>query len=264
MLDLYRRHTDTALIAPRARAIPSAHAPIWCDGELNGKRHRRSLKTRDWARAAKRLAKIEDKPEAATAPKNLADAIALFESANQDLSHGTKRNQKRTLNFLQEHCEKHGLKAVEDIDLEAIDLFRAAREISALTWTKELQILRHFFKFCLDREWIEKNPAKLVSMPKNLPPAPREPYTQNDIIKIIAAADQIGMGAAYERLRARAMVLLLRYTGLRVSDVATLAKDRIRDGQIHLYTTKNGKPVLLPRSSRPSGGARYTAHSARG
>jgi hypothetical protein len=42
------------------------------------------------------------------------------------------------------------------------------------------------------------------------------------------------------------MTLLLRYTGLRISDVATLWRDRIRDGEIFLRTTKNGKPVKLP------------------
>jgi len=42
------------------------------------------------------------------------------------------------------------------------------------------------------------------------------------------------------------MVLLLRYTALRISDVATLRRDRIRDGEILLRTTKNGKPVKLP------------------
>jgi integrase len=42
------------------------------------------------------------------------------------------------------------------------------------------------------------------------------------------------------------MVLLLRYTGLRVSDVATLASDRVNNGRIYLHTMKNGKPVFLP------------------
>ena len=55
----------------------------------------------------------------------------------------------------------------------------------------------------------------------------------------------IGRGP-YERLRARAMVLLLRYTALRISDVATLEKDRVRHGEIFVRTAKNGKPVRLP------------------
>ena len=42
------------------------------------------------------------------------------------------------------------------------------------------------------------------------------------------------------------MVLLLRYTALRVSDVATLARDRVRNGRIYLRTMKNSKPIFLP------------------
>ncbi len=42
------------------------------------------------------------------------------------------------------------------------------------------------------------------------------------------------------------MVLLLRYTALRISDVSTLRRDRVRDAQILLRTTKNAKRVKLP------------------
>ncbi len=82
-------------------------------------------------------------------------------------------------------------------------------------------------------------------MPKNLKPPEREPYTPNEVAKVIAAASTMGRGA-YERLRARAMVLLLRYTALRISDVALLERNRVRDGEIFIRTTKNGKPVKLP------------------
>ncbi|MDE3160717.1 MAG: tyrosine-type recombinase/integrase, partial [Acidobacteriota bacterium] len=116
---------------------------------------------------------------------------------------------------------------------------------SARTWTKELGTIRHFFRHCLHNEWILRNWAEKVPMPKNLKPADREPYEPREVASIIAACDQMGRGA-YERLRARAMILVLRYTGLRISDVATLERDRIRDGQIFLRTAKNGKPVRLP------------------
>ena len=42
------------------------------------------------------------------------------------------------------------------------------------------------------------------------------------------------------------MVLLLRHTALRISDVATLAKQRIRKDEIVLYTLKTGGLVKLP------------------
>ena len=42
------------------------------------------------------------------------------------------------------------------------------------------------------------------------------------------------------------MVLLLRYTALSISDVATLARGRVRDGEILLRRQKTGGLVILP------------------
>jgi len=72
-----------------------------------------------------------------------------------------------------------------------------------------------------------------------------EPYTAEEIAKIIAATDAFGKGQ-YERLRALAMILLMRYYGLRVSDVATLRRDRIRGNQIFLHALKNDAAIWLP------------------
>jgi integrase len=113
------------------------------------------------------------------------------------------------------------------------------------TWCKELEILRHFFRFCPDNEWILRNWSEKVQMPKNLKPALREPYQLSEVARIIAACVTIGRGA-YERSRARAMVLLLRYTALRIGDVAMLERNQVKDREIFVPTTKNGKAVRLP------------------
>jgi integrase len=42
------------------------------------------------------------------------------------------------------------------------------------------------------------------------------------------------------------MLLLLCHTALRISDIATLARDRVRAGQIHIRTLKTGGTVYLP------------------
>jgi len=177
--------------------------------------------------------------------RSITQAIEAFHAAHTDLGHGTKRNYSRTLRFFQDHAAKLALLAVDEVSEDALDSFRTTGTINALTWTKELQILRHFFRFCVTREWTGRNPAAGVSMPKNIKPSDKEPYSRNDVVKILAACDTIGH-YPYERLRARAMILLLRYTALRVSDVATLARDRVRDGEIYLRTMKSGKVVKLP------------------
>jgi site-specific recombinase XerD len=133
---------------------------------------------------------------------------------------------------------------LDDVEIETIDLLRAKRPISAMTWTKELAILRNFFSFCVSRKWTYLNPAKEVKSPK-VKPKPKEPYTEEEVTQIVLACDELGR-APYERRRAQAMVLLLRYTGLRISDVATLSRDRVKADRIYLYTMKNGKEIFLP------------------
>ena len=91
--------------------------------------------------------------------------------------------------------------------------------------------------------------ARKIRTPRNLKPNEIVPFTPNEIQKIIAACDAFGK-TPYERLRARAIILTLRYTVLRIGDVAMLDRIRIsRDGtreRIFLRTEKSGKPVFLP------------------
>src|SRR5437870_1114950 len=66
-------------------------------------------------------------------------------------------------------------------------------------------ILRQFFAFCIDREWTSKNPAKALKRPRLLEANDIVPFTSEEIVRIIAACDQIGR-SVYERLRSRAIV----------------------------------------------------------
>jgi integrase len=231
---------------------------------LNGEDYRKTLKTRDWQRAI-RIAEQLERPNIERADlvpceqqgcrvrvehgrcdkhrRTLSKAIEAYFTENADLEHGTLRNYRRALKFLQSHFSQDP--DVHDIERQKIAEYRSVRNIAASTWTKELEIIRAFFRFCVSNKWTNSSPAAEVKIPKNLKPTDKEPYEPNDIIKILAACDVIGQ-RPYERLRARAMSLLLRYTALRIGDVALLAKDRIRNGEIYLRTLKNGKVVKLP------------------
>jgi integrase len=138
----------------------------------------------------------------------------------------------------------HGIAAMPDITVELVDRYREARPIRSSTWVKERELLVVFFNFAIARKWIEENPAAAVKAPK-IKPTEKEPYTPADISRFLAATEKLGR-TAYERLRALALLLLLRYTAMRISDVALLERSRVRDGQIFVRATKNGKPIFLP------------------
>ena len=81
-----------------------------------------------------------------------------------------------------------------------------------------------------------------MKSPRNIKPNDVRPFTPTEVAAIIKACGLIGQ-TAYERLRTLAMILTLRYTALRIGDVAMLARDRIsRDGdRWRASSLRNGK-----------------------
>lgn len=73
----------------------------------------------------------------------------------------------------------------------------------------------------------------------------RNPTSDVRRTKILEAAAGIGQ-SDYERLRAQAVVLLLRHAALRISDIAVLQCSRIQKGELLLHTKKTGGAILLP------------------
>jgi integrase/recombinase XerD len=52
--------------------------------------------------------------------------------------------------------------------------------------------------------------------------------------------------AKHKARRLRALILLLRYSGLRISDAVGRSADRLQDGKLSLYTAKTGQHVYAP------------------
>ncbi len=240
MLTLWRNHLKECPQREKGRAYIKCGCPVWADGTLNGRRYRKSLDTRDWSRAGRELAELED-PRAPKL-KPIKEAVTAFEQHIQSLEFSTQRKYMNVLRQFSAHCETAGLHDLADVTVEKLDAYRAARVISRVTAQKELETLRQFFGFCRDRNWTDANPAKAIKSAKNIKPSEVVPYTPAEVAKILGACETIGR-TNYERLRARAMVLLLHNTALRVSDVATLARDRVGDGRILVRTQKTGEPL---------------------
>ncbi len=62
----------------------------------------------------------------------------------------------------------------------------------------------------------------------------------------MAALDRYGTPGSRNRRRMRALVLLLRHSGLRIGDSVTLSCERIEADKLFLYTSKAGTPVYCP------------------
>jgi site-specific recombinase XerD len=244
MLTLYRRHLEECPHRQEGRAWTKCQCPIHCDGVIKGRRWRESMETVNWDRARRRMAELEDDVASNKVRKSVSEAAESFIAA-RNIEASSARKYQRVMKRLKEFSVAGGLSTVDRINLDHLDAYRLTRKLNALSWSKELQLLRTFFGFCMKRKWCEENPAKDMEMPSDPKPRPREPYTSEEVTRIIAACQTFGRGP-YERLRAHAMILLMRRYGLRVSDVATLAKDRVSGDRIFLHAMKNGAALWLP------------------
>lgn len=176
--------------------------------------------------------------------KTLAEAVEQFlESRRQpEFAFGTYRNHRRILRHFLRLAESEGIEFVDFVPVDFIDLYRQSRPIQVITWRKELEILRCFFRWCQDRDYCDRNPAKLVRTPK-INRKKKEIYTPEEIGQILQACDRFGR-TRYERLRARAIVQAFRFTALRLSDVALLKRSDIKDGVLTITTLKNEVEVV--------------------
>jgi integrase/recombinase XerC len=176
--------------------------------------------------------------------KPLLEAVTAFEQHCLNLQPATQAKHALTLRSLKEYCERADIRDLDEITVEHLDTFRAARKLGPLSAVKELERLRSFFGFCIERGWLRENPAKKIKTPRNIKPAEVVPYEPNEVVKMLAACDAIGKGS-YERQRARALILLLRHTALRIADAVTLSKDALRGNEIRVRTQKTGEPVFV-------------------
>src|SRR5262245_61946578 len=109
----------------------------------------RLIDTRDWARATRKLGKIEDptyglRPCVQPGCRELVEsgrcvrhtceisrAIGAYHDAHQDVCEGTQRNRRRVLRVFQEFATNRGLKHAHEIELDHLTAFRVVRTISA-------------------------------------------------------------------------------------------------------------------------------------
>ncbi len=217
MLTLQRRHSQKCPDKKKGLNYLKCrgHCPLRICGMINGQRVRTSLKTRDLQRAARRLAEMEEEA-LSRHRKLLTDAIEAFHARHAKRAPETKRKYKRVLTCLADYCARQPLRYVDQIDVETMDGYALWRNKINWTWIKEIEILRQFFEFCRDRDWTRTNPARTLTRPQLLEANDVEPYTTEEISRLIAACDFIGR-SSYERLRARAQILRSKSRSLTTS-----------------------------------------------
>ena len=265
-LEPYRRHAKGCPVNSRSE-MGKCECPIWCYGRIDGRMMRLSCGTRSQDRAGVVMNRLLHPAKADTPGSEIADRanegedITVARAVKSFLESRRMRDTKerslayydRTLRPFTEYCENYNAAALKSVASEHIVGFMQAQKWKSSTKFDRLVLLRSFFRFAMAMEWIVRDPAikERVPSPKTPRHYARQPFTRDQITKILEAVDQV---PEIERKQTRALILLLLYSGVRISDATFLKRDSVdlNTGLLQFSVIKTGRqnpPIELHASA---------------
>ncbi len=250
MLTLYRRHAGSC--GKKSRRFRRCSCPVWVQGTLGGEEIRKSLDLTSWEAAEKIVFAwkeagkigVEGKPKVSlhdASERYLRDAGTRLKPSTVDL-------YSRGLKHLLAWCDEHNVSFVPDLGIEKLRKYRESWECKPVTSARRIDRLKMFLGFCVDSGWVQKNPAKMLKAPETRTIG-KAPFTAEELDRIFEACGVLvtrGTWGKENVKRVRAFLYVLRYTGLRISDAASLMVSNVRDGKVLLRTEKTGTLVWIP------------------
>jgi integrase/recombinase XerD len=231
--------------------------PMWAEGTVEGTYSRKSLKTKSWDRAATLARSIEDTANAETAPKD--EPITIVQAVTEYLADAKAREladatlykleiqlRKQFLTW----CKAEGYKLLKEFDLRAAQSFRASWADGGLAKKKKQERLTGFFWFCIRAGWLSANPTDRLGR-ISVTQAPTDYFTRDEYEKLLDATYLYREGrgetiGGNNGTRIRALIMLMRWSGLRIRDAVTLERTRLINDNLLLYQAKTGTPVYVP------------------
>jgi len=255
-LTIYRRHSTDCPHQGKGRRWTRCSCPIWVQGSLGGEYVRQSLNLTGWGAAQERIRGWEASGQIGVVRREVA---TIREAVEKHLEDAGGRNLKpesvkKIRDIIERrflgYCSRQGFRVLKQLDVDAVRGFRneLVKEYSANSARKRLEYVRAFFRFCQDSGWITANPMAMVKPPK-ADLSPTLPFEKGQLDALLMVADGFAAKGRFKdgnRKRLRAMILLLRYSGLRISDAAVLERARLSGDKLFLYTQKTGTPVWVP------------------
>jgi integrase/recombinase XerD len=228
-----------------SRKNRNCQCPIAVEGVLHGRKIRKSLDLRSWEAAQKLVRDWEANPNATVTVKEACQKF-IKEQEDRNLSEAFIRKLKNVTSELE---ERFGNVSLRSVTVEEIRSVKQGWKLAPITKQKRLEMVRSFFWFCFNSGWIERNPAKAIRFPE-VSQRPTLPFSESEMEQILWACEVIRethphMQVGIEK-KLKALVLLMRYSGVRISDAVILTEDRIRDGKLFLYQAKTDEPVWVP------------------
>ena len=164
----------------------------------------------------------------------------LRDIAARNLSESTQNGYRSLFRQLQAFAKGKELVNLGDLDSRQVRAWREGWTVKPSTHETRLKLLSAFFRYAKNEGWIKESPIVNLKAPRRTS-SPTLPLSRDEMKKMLRAADTLP--------RERAMLLLMRYSGLAIQDASTLSKDAITDSLMTLRRAKTGEVVVvdLPR-----------------
>ena len=159
----------------------------------------------------------------------------LRDSRARGLSEETRHASELVLRQMRAFLADRSVRELECVDAALLRDWRESWAMKPGTQRMRIGKAKAFFRFAVESEWIARSPAKNLRPPKNDAP-PTMPLTAAEVRTLIVASAEMA--------RERALILLMRYSGLAIRDAATLSKGALEGDILTLRRAKSGTPVL--------------------
>jgi integrase len=186
----------------------------------------------------------------------LADAAKVFLTSREaaEIAPATMRKYRTFNKQLTAFAADQGYVMLDQFSSADIDVMYSGWKLGPRAKGKRLGTLRSFFRFCMNRKWLEENPVT----PDIRPPMGanrldnKAPFSDDELHRIIDACDALGAiewindqgEGAWTGEDAKDFIWTLTYTGLRISDVALFDIKRLQGNEVFLRAKKNGGDVF--------------------
>ncbi|MGD1078380.1 MAG: tyrosine-type recombinase/integrase [Candidatus Sulfotelmatobacter sp.] len=235
----------------------------WMYWSQNGEDHRRSTKTRSWKKADRVREELEHsldplraelkrlKEGAQRVRVKLTEACADFlaDAATKTKGPGTRWMLEYLLGRLLAWCEGNGIHYLDEITVNHLTRWRSTWPSYKTETIRTYQAkVGKFFKFCVCQGWLEHNPVSRLTPIRGVPSCPTGYFDREEFKKLVTATSSLSDSHARPNfaIRMRTMLLLRRWSGLRLGDAVTLERSRLMGDRILLYQSKTGLPVFVP------------------
>jgi integrase/recombinase XerD len=223
-----------------------------------------SAKTRSWEKAEDLAREIKESLDPAKnelrkmKQAQQASRISLVDAVESYLADATKRGlQVETLRKLRtifakklvEWAGENGLSYLDDCTTAQLTKWRNTWSLGLLASQKTQERVRSFFGFCVLQGWLAQNPASLLTRIK-VPRKQTEYFFDEEFQKLVDTTYTLTTRKRSceiaKPVRLRTLLLLMRWSGLRISDAVTLERSRLQGNNLLLRQMKTGTSVFVP------------------